>query len=399
MRPVENQDLSPTSRTKGGGSIASGGSVAGSDDDEVMKVVCQPLSLPGTEYVRGVILISAVLPPFQDFVVSHQYRYAFVLFLAIGSKLLMHITFCCRLCRKGRVGTGLAFRRTSEGSWSDPKPCSFTALVSPIPDRSQKTALDMIFFVCGGRDYREDDDWWHSVSDPTGLLLEEHKSQSSKTTNGHLEESQEDDADTLETGVRLNRPSASGKGRISRSVNLANLEDSTMYPFAYQHEVPDETFVPTSLYYYCWNKDHLLTGSTVSLERVMIIEFHATQRKNESDEDPCRLESLLKHLFQQFDDKSIPEVIQPEILVSDTNGTMHDEVEENISLTEGPDTANGVLLTETSTLNAGTGDGHDATVEGLVSPAYPENANDEFKATHNEDVIEGKRNFVSDEFC
>mmetsp|Transcript_17484 Transcript_17484/g.32756 ORF Transcript_17484/g.32756 Transcript_17484/m.32756 type:complete len:392 (-) Transcript_17484:22-1197(-) len=360
-----DQDLPPTTRTKGSASAASGGSVSGDDDEKVAPAACPPLCRPSTECIRGVILISAVLPPFQDFV--------------------------------GRVGTGLVFRRTGQDSWSEPKPCSLTALASPIPDRTQKCVLDVIFFVCGDSHYKENDDWWHALSCPTGLLLEEDKSQFSKSKNDVPEEAQQDeDGDILETVLHTNGSSTGGRGRVWKAVNLANLVDSFVYPFVHQHEDHDGTTVPPSLYYYCWNKDHLLSASAVLMGRVVLMEFQTAQRSDkEPSEETCRLDTLMNHLLRQSDDKALPEVIQPDLLAGDTNGTIDDGKEPNAALAEeASQTANEALSSDPVNPCP-----DEVMQEDLPPPTQPETAEGEFKAIHDQDEIEGKGTFVSDEYC
>ena len=69
-RVVEDQGRPPT-KTNGGGSTSSG-AASGDEENEVVETIRRPLSRPMTECIRGVVLVSAVLPPIQDYVVSYR---------------------------------------------------------------------------------------------------------------------------------------------------------------------------------------------------------------------------------------------------------------------------------------------------------------------------------------
>ena len=300
------------------------------------------------------------------------------------------------------MGTGLAFRRMGDDSWSEPKPCSLTALVSPIPDRSQKAVLDMILFVCGGSD-KENDDWWNAISCPMGLLVAEDRSQLSKRKNEDPEEDQEDVETILDTVVHSNRPNASDRQFVWRAVNLTSLANSEAYPLVHRNEDADGNSPPPSLYYYCWNKDRLLRESMVSLERIMLMEFKAAQKTDKvPSEDAGRLATLMEHLLRR-PNKALAEVIQPEV-PTHVSGTSNNVKDPNMTSTEGSETTNEVMLSNQG--NPGTDELHDIMTEDLVteedaaiSPTQTEKIEGDSNVVHDSDETEAKDSFVSDEYC
>lgn len=309
------------------------------------------------------------------------------------SKVLIRYCHICFFC-KGRVGTGLAFRRTEEGTWSDTKPCSLTAFVSPIPDRSHKEVLDTVLFICNGSD-KENNDWWNELSRPMGLLVSEDSGQLSKTNtenpeDGHTEAGP--DEKYLDSVIPPNQSNIkSDRQRVWKATNLTSLVDAEEYPFLDRNTDPDTTRSPLPLYFYCWNKDHLLKEAMVSLERVVIKDFIPVRTEDTvSNEDAGRLGTSIENLLRRPDNASVGEVIQEDI-PADVRVIYGDPEQPNMESTEELKTLRETHLGDPSTEEAGAvATDEPAQEDGEpVSPGQPAKAPSESQVP----------SFVSDEYC
>ena len=220
------------------------------------------LSLPLLDCIKGVILLTVVLPPIEDYV--------------------------------GRVGTGLAFYRKPDNcssgqassTWSDPKPCSLTALSIPLrmdeEAHPETVVLDLVFFVCDNRgddvgggnkeNGRHDDrQWWDQLSSAVGLFGSENVFR--EFDIGTTDHSGQDDHDTSEER-RSNRTAPMNKKFIWTIHNLANLPtENNVYPFAETVEGDFHVHNVPTLYYYAWKAHQLLDARSLSFERLMLMEM------------------------------------------------------------------------------------------------------------------------------
>lgn len=274
-----------------------------------------------------------------------------------------------RACAKGRVGTGLAYRyepangseAERESKWSDPKLCSLTALVSPIPDRSQKAVVNMILFVChptGNKVFLEAL-WWQEISHSTGLLVIEAAPPTTSPKPRDDEDALPEDDDPVDNGSDSEHPSPGNDMSFRAAINLATVSSTEEYPVT-RHLAPDGKDRASLLYYYAWQDDELLKDNLISLERVILMEMTPLPGPTVLDEANVhvRLDNLLKHPdvetnLDDFDDghpldsrndQDVQEATNSDNdddLVQETNTSAHDIVSDQ------PDSTPGAITTRT----------------------------------------------------
>ena len=244
------------------------------------------------------------------------------------------------------------------GAWfHPPKPCSFTALVSPLvaqKEQKQKMVIDLVLFVCGGassfgtttttsttttttttnkENQQEQLDlkdgvslsWWDKLSQPSGLMVVQDKQilpstetlrNSNKNKNDVDEDDDDDEAHTLSPPPRHQAGTNITAINMAQAFSLSS-EKNQSYPLA-TREGEDQK--APALYYYAWHKDELLRDNRLLLKRVVLMEMTPTPNNgstNHGEDDQfvrTRLQRVLtrsSHHPAPLENVQIPSSVVP----------------------------------------------------------------------------------------